>query len=111
VSRRYRGAGNPLRGKNGTLGIACGIELAAQAMALHGRLTAGTEGPPRGGMLASVRDVRFGAPYLDAGIGDLSIEAARLLGDSAGAAYSFRLTCDDVELLSGRATVLMGEQK
>jgi len=111
VSRRYRGAKNPLRTKNGTLGIACGIEIAAQAMALHGRLTAGTETQPRGGVLASLRDVRFGAAYLDAGTGDLTIAVARLLGDSAGATYQFSLTRDDIELLSGRATVLLEVKK
>jgi len=108
LSRRYRNAGNPLRNKNGTLGIACGIELAAQAMALHGRLTAGTGDSPRGGLLASVRDIRFGAPTLDTGTGGLTIAANRLLGDSAGATYNFSLTCNDIEMLSGRATVLLG---
>jgi len=126
VSRRYQNADNPLRNKNGTLGMACGIELAAQAMALHGRLaagrlaagrlaagglTAGTETRPGGGVLASVRDVRFGAATLDAGLGDLTIAAERLLGDSAGASYHFSLTCDDTEILSGRATVLLGTKK
>ncbi len=121
VSRCYRGAKNPLRNKNGTLGMACGIELAAQAMALHGRLaagrlaagrlTAGTERRWGGGVLASVRDVRFGAATLDAGLGDLTIAAERLLGDAAGASYHFSLTCDDTEILSGRATVLLGTKK
>jgi predicted hotdog family 3-hydroxylacyl-ACP dehydratase len=116
LSRRYRGADNPLRRKNGTLGMACGIEMAAQAMALHGRLaagglTAGTDMPPGGGMLASVRDVRFGAAHLDAGTGDLTIAAERLLGDSAGATYHFSLICDDIEVLSGRATVLLEVKK
>jgi predicted hotdog family 3-hydroxylacyl-ACP dehydratase len=131
VSRCYRAAKNPLRNKNGTLGMACGIELAAQAMALHGRLaagrlaagrltagrltagrlTAGTERRRGGGVLASVRDVRFGAATLDAGLGDLTIAAERLLGDAAGASYHFSLTCDDTEILSGRATVLLGPKK
>jgi predicted hotdog family 3-hydroxylacyl-ACP dehydratase len=111
VSHRYRGAKNPLRNLDGSLGIACGIELAAQAMALHGRLSAGTAGPTRGGILASLRDVRFGAARLDTGTGGLTIAAERLLGDSSGATYQFSLTCDDIELLSGRATVLLGIKK
>jgi predicted hotdog family 3-hydroxylacyl-ACP dehydratase len=111
VSNSYRGLGNPLRNKNGTLGIACGIEIASQAMALHGRLTARTDTQPRGGVLASVRDVRFGAATLDAGTGDLTIAAERLLGDAANATYHFSLTCNDIEMLSGRATVLLGTKK
>jgi predicted hotdog family 3-hydroxylacyl-ACP dehydratase len=111
VSNRYRDAKNPLRNKDGALGIACGIELAAQAMALHGRLTAGAGDSPRGGLLASLRDIRFGAAILDVGTGELTIAAERLLGDSAGATYSFSLTCDDIEILSGRATVLLGAKK
>ena len=40
VSRSHRAADNPLRA-GGRLGIACGIEYAAQAMAVHGALIAG----------------------------------------------------------------------
>ncbi len=106
LSRRYQNADNPLRRADGTLGIATGIEIAAQAMALHGGLTAPPGSSPAQGRLASLRDIRFAAASLD-GAGDLMVEAQRLLGDSAGATYRFALTRDGATLISGRATVLL----
>jgi predicted hotdog family 3-hydroxylacyl-ACP dehydratase len=106
VSSRYADADNPLRRADGTLGVACGIEIAAQAMAVHGRLLAGAAEKPGLGYLMSVRDVRFGAPLLD-GEGDLLVEATLLMGDGGEAMYQFALRRDGVELLSGRAAVLL----
>lgn len=105
-SRRYQQADNPLRRADGRLGTACGIELAAQAMALQGRLAAGDTGPPVQGYLASLREVRLATPFLD-GPADLLILVTRLLGDADSASYRFLLTRGEVEVLSGRATVLL----
>jgi len=106
LSRRYRAPDNPLRRHDGTLGTATGIELAAQAMAVHGRLIEGAAGAPRPGYLASVRDVRLCHETLETSDGDLLVEAQLLMGDARSAAYSFALTCDGIVLLTGRATVL-----
>lgn len=106
LSRRYCWPDNPMRRADGTLGMASGIEIAAQAMAVHGRLVAGSNGPPTRGYLASVRDVRFGAERLDGAAGDLVINAERLAGDASGATYRFTLTREGNCLLSGRAAVL-----
>ena len=106
LSRRYQDRGNPLRRADGRLGAACGIEIAAQAMAVQGWLSAGDGGPARRGYLVSLRDVAIRTAHLDAAPGDLIIEAERLLGDANGAAYRFRLGRGDAELLSGRATVV-----
>jgi predicted hotdog family 3-hydroxylacyl-ACP dehydratase len=108
LSRRYQNKDNPMRRANGTLGMACGIEIAAQAMAVHARLAAGDNAAPSRGYLASVRDVWLAAPFLDTVAGDLMIEAERLMGDPNGAAYRFLLTREGVELLGGRATVILG---
>src|ERR1700722_17158246 len=59
----HRALDNPLRSHD-RLGIAGGIEYAAQTMALHGTLAgaalaANTAAPSRVGLLASVRDVRL----------------------------------------------------
>lgn len=115
----HRDADNPLRAR-GRLGIACGIEYAAQAMAVHGALTAGaladspgagaavTAGAtPAGGMLAGVRGVRFHALFLDDVPGDLECEALRVAGDSVSALYEFAVKSDARCLLTGRATVLL----
>ncbi|HYP64131.1 MAG TPA: hypothetical protein VEQ16_09595 [Acidocella sp.] len=107
LSHRFAAAGNPLRRPDGTLGTAAIIEIAAQAMALHGRLTAPQDAPPRPGMLAALRDVQLAAPLL-AATAPLIITARRLLGDGTGASYQFAVTSDDANLLSGRATVLFG---
>lgn len=108
VSRCYQDHGNPLRRPDGVLGMACGIEIAAQAMALHGRLVVGGGGPPSQGYLASVRDVRFLAARLDDEPGDLIVDVERLMADMQGATYRFALSRGDTGLLNGRATVLFG---
>ncbi len=97
---------NPLRRADGSLGMACGIEIAAQAMAVHGRLT--STGSPRAseGYLASVRDLRLRATRLDNVDGDLLIEAECLMGDDRCATYRFTLGSKSMKLVSGRAMVL-----
>lgn len=105
-SARYAATDNPLRRADGRLGSACGIEIAAQAMALHGRLTAPADGPPRPGFLVSLRDVRLCAAILPPETGPLTIAAQQLLGDARGAAYRFTVVAGESAWLSGRATVL-----
>ncbi|HEY8360054.1 MAG TPA: 3-hydroxylacyl-ACP dehydratase [Ramlibacter sp.] len=106
----HRAAGNPLRA-HGRLGIACGIEYAAQAMAVHGSLVAqsqeGAHGTPRAGYLASVRGVQLHARRLDDVAGPLLVTATRLLGDGNHIVYSFEVASQDATLLTGRATVVL----
>ena len=106
LSSRYRDLDNPLRRADGMLGAASGVEIAAQAMAVHGRLIAPSGAAPVRGYLVSLRDVRLLARHLDAGDEPLRIDAERLMGDADGATYRFRLASGGTELLSGRATVL-----
>jgi predicted hotdog family 3-hydroxylacyl-ACP dehydratase len=111
----HRAADNPLR-SHGRLGSACGIEYAAQAMALHGALAAdgGPDGPtPKAdlGFLASVRDVRLFVSRLDDIESDLICEATRLAGDSVTAMYEFALRAGERNLLSGRAAVILNAGK
>ena len=103
-SGTHREADNPLRA-DGKLGIACGIEYAAQAMAVHGALIAGAA-QPAAGFLAAVRDVRFHALRLDDVQGDLICDAVRMAGDATTALYEFELRSEAAPLLSGRATVI-----
>jgi predicted hotdog family 3-hydroxylacyl-ACP dehydratase len=102
-SSTHREADNPLRAY-GRLGIACGIEYAAQAMAVHGALVA--PGSPAAGFLAAVRDVRFHSLRLDDVQGDLICDAARMAGDASTALYEFELRSEAALLLRGRATVV-----
>ncbi len=97
-------AENPLRRPDGSLGMACGIEIAGQAMAAHGWLIANHDKPPRAGMLVSLRDVEIAGGVLDAEM--LMIEVERLMGDASGASYRFSVSSAAGKLLDGRATVL-----
>ena len=108
LSQCHRLPDNPMRRAGGMLGAACGIELAAQAMAVHGRLLSGDTGAPVRGALASVRDIHLRTETLDEIEGDLIIDALRLMGDGQGATYRFVISSGSAEVLSGRATVLLG---
>lgn len=105
-SGTHRDAGNPLR-TGGALHAVCGIEYAAQAMAVHGGLSGAVAGKPRAGYLASLREVTCSADALDRPAGDLVVEAERLMGDEARVIYRFSLTVGATEMLSGRATVVL----
>jgi predicted hotdog family 3-hydroxylacyl-ACP dehydratase len=123
----HRAPDNPLR-SHGRLGIACGIEYAAQAMALHGALAGGAADGTAGGtadgatdsgvatipgrssrvgLLAGVRDVRLTVLRLDDIESDLICEVTHLAGDSRTALYEFALRDRDRSLLSGRASVIL----
>lgn len=107
----HRDIGNPLR-REDRLGILCGVEYAAQAMALHGSLSScgGKDFPsaPVGaGYLASLRGLVCHIDRLDLLHGALIVEAERLHRDAAGAIYGFTLRHDDVVLLEGRAAVVL----
>jgi len=103
-STSHRLPDNPLRA-DGRLGAACGIEYAAQAMALHGALAGAHQAGPRG-YLASVRDVRLFVPYLDDIASDLTVAAGLITSDPATALYEFSLRAADRLLVSGRATIV-----
>jgi predicted hotdog family 3-hydroxylacyl-ACP dehydratase len=102
----HRHPDNPLRAR-GRLAAACGIEYAAQAMAIHGALLAPAGTPPARGYLASVRGVELHAERLDQIDADLLIAAERLSGDENNVLYSFSVRAADRLLLSGRASVVL----
>jgi predicted hotdog family 3-hydroxylacyl-ACP dehydratase len=101
----HRAPDNPLRAHN-RLGSACGIEYAAQAMALHDALAGGGR-KPAAGFLASVRGVRQLVLRLDDIETDLICEAALLAGNGLTALYEFALRDGARSLLSGRLTVVL----
>jgi predicted hotdog family 3-hydroxylacyl-ACP dehydratase len=99
-----RGAEDHPLAHGGRLDCVCGIEYAAQAMAVHGGLTSGRR--PESGYLASVRDVVCHAERLDLP-GDLEVSATLLLADAAAAVYDFVLRRQDATILEGRAAVII----
>ena len=102
----HRDAANPLR-EGGILHAVCGIEYAAQAMAVHGALLGRAAGSARGrgGMLAAARDVVLNVERLDDIADDLVVSARRLVAEDAWLLYEFALHAGGKELVSGRATV------
>jgi predicted hotdog family 3-hydroxylacyl-ACP dehydratase len=107
LSQRFWQSDNPLRHSGGTLGMACSIELAAQAMAVHGRLIGADDTPATRGYLASLRDVSLAAARIDCISGDLFVDAELLMSDHRSAAYRFEVAAAGHVLASGRATVLL----
>lgn len=97
---------HPLRDA-GRLGVAVGIEYAAQAMAVHGALLAGDQPGPRQGYLTSVRGVRLHTDRLDHLLEPLDITAERQSGDNRLILYRFAVYHAGTPVLDGRATVVL----
>jgi predicted hotdog family 3-hydroxylacyl-ACP dehydratase len=107
-SGTHRLPDHPLRSQ-GRLGVACGIEYAAQAMAAHGALAGGALAHNSGGaltgpganragrqrsevgFLAGLRDVRLHVLRLDDVQADLICDAMLVAGDHGSALYEFAL--------------------
>jgi predicted hotdog family 3-hydroxylacyl-ACP dehydratase len=103
----HRATDNPLRA-HGRLGAACGIEYAAQAMAVHGALLA----PPdthsaRAGYLVSARGVQLHVSRLDDIAADLLVEASCITRSENNILYQFSISAAGCPLLEGRAAVVL----
>ena len=115
-SASHHRADNVLRA-HGRLGVACGVEYAAQAMAVHGALRAATEAKilqaapvARAGMLTSVRGLTMHVDRLDDVGGDLYASATYLIGDSTIVLYEFTVGDSNQTLLAGRATIAFADR-
>ncbi len=119
VASSHRLTSNPLA-RNGRLGAACGVEYAAQAMALHGGLTAqaahcaaghtGAPPTPRAGYLVSVRNLDMQVQRLDDIDGNLLVQVQKFDDSGAFTVYDFALAAEDAptrSLVSGKAYVLL----
>ena len=101
----HRSIDNPLRCPQG-LGIAAGIEYAAQAMAVHGSLLT-NHGTAQPGRLASTRGIQCRVRWLHLVTDDLSIVARKIMGDETGMVYDFEVSAAQIILLSGRASIAL----
>ena len=106
TTRTHRDPRNPMRSRD-ELPALCGIEYAAQAMAVHGGLAGTVAAKPRAGYLVSVRDVVCRRQRLDDLEGELVVDAEQLMGDARGVMYRFSISAGETEILSGRATVVL----
>ncbi|CAJ0728126.1 MAG: hotdog family protein [Ralstonia sp.] len=102
----HRDIANPLR-SHGQLAAVCGIEYAAQAMAVHGALCDAAQARPRAGFLASVRSIEAHVPRLDTIETPLDVEAERIGGDGINVLYRFTVRSGARILLTGRAAVVL----
>ncbi len=105
----HRAPDNPLRG-HGRLAAACGIEYAAQAMAVHGALLAPQQAVPRSGFLASIRGTTLHIGRLDDIVGDLMVQAELFSSDGNNVLYDFSIHAEGRILLEGRAAVIINAQ-
>lgn len=109
-SSTHRDPANPLRSHN-RLAAVCGIEYAAQAMAVHGaliasRITTSHKSTPVAGFLASVRNVTLFTNRLDDITADLIATAEFLTGDERSVLYDFTVSAGERVLVAGRATIV-----
>lgn len=103
----HRDATNPLRRDN-RLEAICGLEYAAQAMAVHvGLLQQGKERRLAVGYLGAVKSLMLRAARLDDVKGDLTVQATRLVGEVSSFIYAFRVSVERQELLDGRASIFL----
>lgn len=103
----HRLVSNPLRLKN-QLSSVCGVEYAAQAMAVHGALIAPTDNTnPRIGYLVSIRNTQIEVPRLDDIQSDLQIHAECLSASEHNLMYAFKIMANQQILLTGRAAVVL----
>ena len=110
VADSHRAQDNPLRAHN-KLGIACGIEYAAQAMAVHGSLLATTNTKrPKVGYLVSVRGVTMSVSRLDDIKDNLVIIATCQMASESNMLYEFTVCANDKVLLEGRAAVVLNAE-
>ena len=105
LANSHRDKHNPLRNEN-ILSSVCGVEYAAQAMAVHGALTRQDpkEGP-RSGKLASIKNLELLVSRLDDIESDLTIEAKLLMSDKEFFIYQFRIFSEGRKFLSGRCII------
>lgn len=103
----HRKADNPLRA-NDQLSSVCGIEYAAQAMAVHGALLAPKDSSiARAGFLVSIRGTRLHVSRLDDIAFDLTVEASCISRGDNNILYQFNVSADNQLLLEGRAAVVL----
>ncbi|MEO6147922.1 MAG: hotdog family protein [Sulfuriferula sp.] len=106
----HRTKDNPLR-SHGRLGTACGIEYAAQAMAVHGALLAPAGSTSaRIGYLVSIRSTQLYVPRLDDIAADLWVEATCITRGENNILYQFSISASEKILLDGRAAVVVNAE-
>ncbi|MES2106818.1 MAG: hydroxymyristoyl-ACP dehydratase [Pseudomonadota bacterium] len=109
LASSHRNPAHPLRGRSGLLSV-CGIEYAAQAIAVHGGLVAAQQPDFRApgiGYLANAKDVSWSVDRLDDIDADLQVDAEQLISEGGRSIYTFKLSADGLDLMQGRIAVVL----
>jgi len=101
----HRNPAHPLR-DGLVLPAWCGIEYAAQAIAVHRGLLAGEDAGRRIGVIGALRNVVLGVARLDDIAENLEITAIKVFEQGDSMMYDFVITAGDRTLLNGRASVM-----
>lgn len=101
-------ADNPLR-QSGILSVYAGVEYAAQAQAVHARLTANAGGDeiPRKGFVAVASKLEAGVRNLDEIAVALQIELTQLAANDQSSLYCFSLSAAGQQLLQGELLAVL----
>ena len=107
-SGSHRDLSNPLR-QGDRLEALCGLEYAAQAMAVHVGIVEerGENKKLAVGYLGAVKNLTLRAGRLDDMKEDLTVQATRLVGQGSSFIYTFRVSAGRQELLDGRASIFL----
>lgn len=99
---------NPLR-QSGILSVYAGVEYAAQAQAIHARLTANAGGDetPRKGFVAVASKLEAGVRDLDEIAAPLQIELMQLAANDQSSLYHFSLSAAGQQLLQGELLAVL----
>lgn len=107
VATSHRDHHNPFR-RNQSLASICGLEYAAQAMAVHVGLTMPSiDAALAIGYLGGIRDLHLQASRLDVYDSPLEIQANLLIDQGSNFMYSFQMASEGKPLLSGRASIFV----
>jgi predicted hotdog family 3-hydroxylacyl-ACP dehydratase len=106
TSATHHDPNNPLHSQ-GRMHAICGVEYAAQAMAVHGGLISSAQNErPSLGYLAAIRNLTLYIQRLDNIKEDLIIEAKRMMGDETTCIYEFSMHSGGINLIAGRASAI-----
>ncbi|HTD02946.1 hydroxymyristoyl-ACP dehydratase [Undibacterium sp.] len=109
LTSSHHNPAHPLRSKSGLLSV-CGVEYAAQAIAVHGGLIAAQQPDFRAssiGYLANAKDVSWSVDRLDDIDGDLQVDAEQLISEGGRSIYAFNLSAGGRDLMQGRIAVVL----
>lgn len=103
----HRDTTNPLR-RDDQLEAVCGLEYAAQAMAVHVGLLQQRNARRIGlGYLGAVKNLTLRVGRLDDVPVDVTVQATRLVGEAGSFIYAFRVSAGQHVLLDGRASIFL----